>query len=99
MRFEQQLAVDVRDLDRLIHQEHLRSHRHRREQGGDVLGIHADAAVRHGHAHGERIVGAVDQVVARADGEAHLEGAERILRPRRHDSSAADRRSPGAPCG
>ena len=48
MRFEQQLAVDPGDLDRLVDEPHRRAHRNQRKERRDIVRIHADAAMGHG---------------------------------------------------
>ena len=84
MRLEQQLAIDVGNLDGLVDEPHLGAARDQRKERGDVLRIHADAAVRDRHSNGHRIVGAVDHVGAVTDGEPQGEVAQRIVRARRH---------------
>ena len=85
MHFEPHLAVHARNLHRLVDEPHRRADLHQREQCFDVLGIHADAAMRDGHAHRDRIVRAVYEIGARRDVQAHRVVAERIVRARGHD--------------
>ena len=77
-----QHAVGPAELEGLVDQLDLGADRQAREEGLDVLGQHADAAVGDPHADALGAVGAVDQVAGNA--QAHLELAQGVVRSRGH---------------
>src|ERR1700704_6580126 len=81
MRFQQQLAINVRDLHRIVDQPHFGAYRHERKERGYVLRVHADATVSDGHSDCHGVVSTVKHVAAATYGESHGIVAEWIVRP------------------